>query len=398
MSRPLRRLGRGAREAWEVPRDLLLGRYPPFVTGGELPHGEVPVFVFHGVEPAPFARKLAYLADNGYVTLSADEYAGVIRGRRKAPPRAVVLTFDDGRGSVWTVAAPLLRKHGMKAVVFLVPGRTASRPGPLPPTWEDVEAGRVQASAALGREDDERALLSWEEIEALVRTELVDFQSHTLRHARVHTGPRLCGFVTPRSRRGYDAFDQPLLRDGDRDLLGDEAPLGAPLFHSAPRTSEELRFFEDPEVRRACVAEVTAAGGDRFFARSDWEARLRRLLRRTRICGRFETADERARAIRSELADARRLIEQHTGRPVVHLCYPWHSAGPTARQLAAEVGYESAFCGKVPGIPITRSGGDLREIARIGEDYMELLPGRGRATLAEVLRRKWARRFGGALR
>jgi len=32
------------------------------------------------------------------------------------------------------------------------------------------------------------------------------------------------------------------------------------------------------------------------------------------------------------------------------------------------------------------------------EDYVELLPGRGRATLAEVLRRKWARRFGGALR
>ena len=395
---PLRRFGHGAREAWEVPRDLLLGRYPPFVTGGELPRGEVPVFVFHGTEPPSFARKLAHLAENGYVTLSADEYVAVIRGRREAPPRAVVLTFDDGRGSVWSVAAPLLRKHGMKAVVFLVPGRIASRPGPLPPTWEDVEAGRAPASAVLGREDGEGALLSWEEIEALARTGLVDFQSHTLRHARVHTGPRLSGFVTPRSRRGYDAFDQPLLRYGGVDLLGEEAPLGAPLFHSAPRTSEELRFFEDPEVRRACVAEVAASGGDGFFARSDWEARLRRLLRRTPIRGGFEAADERARAIRSELADSRRLVEEHTGHPVVHLCYPWHSAGPTARQLAAEVGYETAFCGKVPGVPITRSGGDLREIARIGEDYVELLPGRGRATLAEVLRLKWTRRFGGVLR
>ena len=80
---PLRRLGRSAREAWEVPRDLLRGRYPPFVTGGELPRGDVPVFVFHGAEPDSFSRKLAHLAENGYVTLSAEEYVAVLRGQRK---------------------------------------------------------------------------------------------------------------------------------------------------------------------------------------------------------------------------------------------------------------------------------------------------------------------------
>ena len=105
---PLRRLARTRGEAWEVPRDLLLGRYPAFVTGGGLPRGEVPVFVFHEAEPEAFARQLAHLADNGYVTLSADEYVGVLRGSAPAPERAVVLTFDDGRGSVWSVAAPLL--------------------------------------------------------------------------------------------------------------------------------------------------------------------------------------------------------------------------------------------------------------------------------------------------
>jgi peptidoglycan/xylan/chitin deacetylase (PgdA/CDA1 family) len=395
---PLRKLGDSAREAWEVPRDLLLRRYPPFVTGGELPRGDVPVFVFHGAEPRSFSRKLAHLADNGYVTLSADEYLAVLRGRREAPPRAVVLTFDDGRGSVWSVAFPLLRKHGMKAVVFLVPGRVSARPGPLPPTVEDVEAGRADAAAVLAREEGDGALLSWPEIEALARTGLFDFQSHTLRHARVHTGPQLAGFVTPASRRGYAAFDQPLLRDGERDLVGEEAPLGAPLLRSAPRTSEETRFFEDAAVRDACVAEVAKEGGEGFFSRSDWEARLRRVFGREHVPGRYETADERAEAVRGELALSRRLIEERTGRPVVHLCYPWHTAGPTARRLAAEVGYESAFCGKVPGVPITRPGGDPRSIARIGEDYVELLPGRGRGTLADVLRRKWARRFGGALR
>ena len=220
----LRSIGRSAREAWEVPRDLLLGRYPAFVTGGGLARGEVPVFVFHEAEPASFARQLEHLSRNGYTTLSIDEYLAVLRGSLKAPERAVLLTFDDGRGSVWSVAAPLLRQHGMRAVVFLVPGRVPTH------------APRAASEHA--------ALLSWQEIDTLVRGGLIDFQSHTLLHARVHTGPALAGFVTPQSQRGYDAFDQPLVRDGERDLVGAEVPLGTPLLQSSPRTSEDLRFFE----------------------------------------------------------------------------------------------------------------------------------------------------------
>jgi peptidoglycan/xylan/chitin deacetylase (PgdA/CDA1 family) len=389
---------RAVAEAWEVPRDLALGRYPAFVTGGPLPRGDVPVFVFHGAEPESFGRRLAHLADNGYVTLSVDEYTDVLRGTRPAPDRAVLLTFDDGRGSVWGVAAPLLRRHGMKAVVFLVPGRMRSRPGPPAPTWDDVEAGHVPAAEVLRREDGDGALLSWEEVEALSREGLLAFQSHTLQHARVHTAPRLAGFVTPRSRRGYEAFDQPLVRARGRDLLGEEVPLGTPLFQSAPRTSEALRFLEDESVRRACVDAAAEGGGEGFFSRGDWAARLKAAFGRTPVRGHVETPEDRARAIAHELAESRRLIEARTGRPCVHLCYPWHAAGPTARRLAVDAGYQTAFCGKVEGVPITRPGADPAAIARIGEDYLELLPGRGRVTLAEVLRRKWARRFGGGLR
>jgi peptidoglycan/xylan/chitin deacetylase (PgdA/CDA1 family) len=382
-------------EAWEVPRDLLLGRYPPFVTGGTLPRGDVPVFVLHGAEPRSLEPKLRHLAENGYETLTASEYLGVLTGEREAPERAVVLTFDDGRGSVWSVAHPLLARHGMKAVVFLVPGRMRSRAGPPAPTWSDVLAGRAKADAVLDREQGDGALLSWEEVEALAGTGLFDFQSHTLTHARVHVSPRVEGFVTPASRRGYDAFDQPLLRAAGRDLLGEEAPLGAPLLRSVPRTAEALRFFEDEEARQACVDRVAAEGGPDFFDHPGWVERLRRCLPRRPLAGRVETPQERSRALMRELAEAKRLIEEHTARPVTHLCYPWHAFGPTAERLALEAGYRTAFCGKVGGVPLTRRGDDPRRIARLGEDYVELLPGRGRSTLLNVLRRKWRRRFGG---
>ena len=106
---PLKTLGQKARDAFEVPRDLFLGRYPAFVTGGPLPRGHVPVFVFHSLEPESFARKLQHLADNDYVTLSATEYFQFLMGTRPAPQNAVVLTFDDGRGSLWSIGQPLMR-------------------------------------------------------------------------------------------------------------------------------------------------------------------------------------------------------------------------------------------------------------------------------------------------
>src|SRR4029079_19020506 len=128
--------------------------------------GHVPVFVFHSLEKERFARQLAFLADHGYVNLGADQYLAVLDGRETAPERAVLLTFDDGRGSLWTVGGPLLRRHGMKGVVFLVPGRMQSRRRPPAPTCDDVEAGGAEAPAVSARESGEGALLSWEETAA----------------------------------------------------------------------------------------------------------------------------------------------------------------------------------------------------------------------------------------
>ena len=393
---PLSRILRSASEALEVPRDLLLGRYPAFVTGGPLPRGDVPVFVFHSVLFETFGRQMRYLADNGYVSLSVEEYYQGIMGTRPFPERAVLLTFDDGRGSLWSVGAPLLRRHGLRGVVFLVPARMRSRPGPLPPTLDDLEAGRASAEAVLAREAGEGAFLSWEEVGSLARAGIFEFESHTLTHARIHVAPVLAGFVRPEMRRGYAAMDVPLIAEGSSDLLAEDVPLGTPILASAPRTSEHLRFFEEPDVRSACVAAVAEGGGLAFFERADGDAQLRRLVARQPIRGRVETPEEREAALRRELGLARTAIEERTGRPAVHLCYPWHTAGPTARRLARETGYLTAFCGKVPGVAVSRAGSDPLAIARIGEDYVELLPGRGRASLLTVLRRKWARRLRGA--
>jgi peptidoglycan/xylan/chitin deacetylase (PgdA/CDA1 family) len=277
------------------------------------------VFVFHSLEADSFGQKLKYLAENDYVTLSATEYFQFLMGTRPAPQNSVVLTFDDGRGSLWSIGQPLMRRYKMKGIVFLVPGRVPSRPGPLPPTWDDVEARRQSPETILAREKGDGAFLSWEEIDSLSRSGVFEFQSHTLTHARIHIAPRVTGFLSPGLRHGYTAMDVPLIEIDGQDRLAHEVPLGTPLLRSESRTSESMRFYEDPDIRRACV-ETVAEEGEGFFARGDWSARLRRLVQRRPIGGRWETSEAREAALRAELAGARGLSEVHTGRPVLHNC------------------------------------------------------------------------------
>jgi len=67
---------------------------------------------------------------------------------------------------------------------------------------------------------------------------------------------------------------------------------------------------------------------------------------------------QRAAAWREELLGSKRQIEERLGREVRHVCFPWHASTPASERLAAEVGYRTLWCGKLPGTPITRHGGD----------------------------------------
>lgn len=379
----MRGFGELASKTWkslEVPRDLFLGRYPAFVTGGPLRKGDIPVFVFHSLEPEDFSRKLEHLQRNGYVTLSGTEYHQILLEKARAPEKAVLLTFDDGRASLRTVGLPLMRRYGARGLAFLVPGRIPSRPG-LPPVFPEGDHLR---------DNGEDPFLSWEELLDLKRSGLFEFGSHTLSHSRVHVSREVVGFMRPGFGKGLEAMDVPWIRESDRDLLASEIPLGTPLFRSLPRTSEAYRFFESEGLREACRKVVREEGCLAFFDRSGWEKDLRSHV--GPVHGRLETDAERVESLSKELRESRSLIESHTGTLPVHLCFPWHASGPTSRRLAQAAGYETAFVGKVRGTPITHSGDDFLKIARIGEDYLELLPGQGRETLRRVLTGKWSRR------
>jgi peptidoglycan/xylan/chitin deacetylase (PgdA/CDA1 family) len=67
-----------------------------------------------------FAAQMAFLARARYRVLSLDEALACIAGERPIPPRAVVLTFDDGYENFYEYAYPPLARHGFPAIVYLI--------------------------------------------------------------------------------------------------------------------------------------------------------------------------------------------------------------------------------------------------------------------------------------
>jgi len=113
-----------------------------------------------------FAVQMAYLKRLGYAVIPLDDAVAGLFDGAPLPRRAVVLTFDDGYQNFAEHAAPILRRHGFPATVFLV----AERIG--------------QAAEWLGDGQVKAALMDAETIRGL-SAQGVTFGSHTLTHPRL---------------------------------------------------------------------------------------------------------------------------------------------------------------------------------------------------------------------
>ena len=99
----------------------------------------VPILMYHylGDAPSPeerpyfvsasaFAEQMAFLHERRYRTLGLDELTACFRDGAVLPSRAIVITFDDGHESFETLAAPILRKHGFRATMFVITSKIGS--------------------------------------------------------------------------------------------------------------------------------------------------------------------------------------------------------------------------------------------------------------------------------
>jgi peptidoglycan/xylan/chitin deacetylase (PgdA/CDA1 family) len=68
--------------------------------------------------PADFANQMDYVA-NRYNVISGVELADCVKKRRKLPPHAAMITFDDGYYDNYSNAYPILKARNLPAIIFL---------------------------------------------------------------------------------------------------------------------------------------------------------------------------------------------------------------------------------------------------------------------------------------
>lgn len=335
--------------------DLVTGQYPGFVFGGRVKDA-LPVFHFHEVAPEDLEGRFRYLADNGYRTVCSDAIARYVLDGVRPGPRAVTLCFDDACRSLWTVAAPLLRRYGFRAIAYAIPGRTAETPPANDPPF-----------------------VTWPQLRALHDEGIVDVQSHTFSHSMVFASRRITGFVTPRYAR-EPLLSRPRIRAPDRGApplrFLDPGSLGAPLHPVRSRMSDGFRYLEDDALRRRLVEHVRREGGAAFFSRPGWRTELQLLAGPPG--GRIESREERSGAIREELGRSREVLESRLRCRIRHLCFPWGVAGEVALRAARETGYRTAFADRWLGRRAVRPGDEPFRLMRLPNRYIFALPGEGR--------------------
>ena len=137
--------------------------------------------------------------------LSLAAWDDIAAGRAPAPPRAVMVTFDDGYRSVLTHAVPVLEQHGIPAVVFVCTSPVERQVR----FWFDAVAGahgeaaveqaktlahREWQEAVRGAERrtdaaDPHAPLTVGEVQQLAAHPLVSIGAHTMSHPILAKAP-----------------------------------------------------------------------------------------------------------------------------------------------------------------------------------------------------------------
>jgi hypothetical protein len=359
--------------------------FPPY------PVYEIPVFTFHTALPDWFDEQCRHLVENGYRTLSADEFNFRLKNSKSKPEKTILMTFDDGLKQVWSVAYPILKKYGLHATCFLIPGCIPEANNEVRPTLDDVWLGTVQSSDVMGTRKNELPLASWEEIKIMHESGVIDFQSHTMNHAVVPVSDEITDFVHP----GYDPhfygnIHIPLYTQNGQDVISRKPSLGMPIYAAKPRMQAEARYFDDENLRKHCVDEVDKRGGRAFFEESNWRSILRRLVSAYKgshkLCSRYEKPEERDLAIFEELLMSKKVIEEKLpGKEVTQLCYPWYDAGNFAIEASRKAGYKVNFFGQRKGRYTNIPGQDPFDVVRVEEIFLQRLPGKGRESVTQTL-------------
>lgn len=148
------------------------------------------------IDERTLAEFFSWLEASDYHPVSLQQIVDARADGPRLPPRAVLLTFDDGYESAYTKAFPLLRRFGYPAVMALVT------------SWLEVPAAQPVTGFSEVSPPLREAFLSWAQAREMAASGLVEFASHSdAMHQGIPGNPQ--GNLQPAATTlAYDAATQ----------------------------------------------------------------------------------------------------------------------------------------------------------------------------------------------
>jgi len=295
-----------------------------------------------------FERHLVWLKGR-YNTISLGEYRQIREGLSDPVRNPLIITFDDGYMDNWIWAFPILKRHGMKATIFVSPEFTDAFEG-CRPNLEDYEAGRASLD-----EITRWGFLSWDEMRMMEKSGLIDIQSHSLTHTKYPVSDRLTGFHHPGGDILYPASNAFLGRKPyyiDDPGFGTLLPYGYPLFED--RASLMARKVEiNPDFIADCIRLFDKYDFGSYSYTSAFNI-AEPLYNEYRSAGKLitstESEEEYIARVKDEMRLSKEIIEEMLGKKVEYLCWPHGSNNDLLHWLAIEAGYLMTTTGKAEGV------------------------------------------------
>jgi peptidoglycan/xylan/chitin deacetylase (PgdA/CDA1 family) len=197
----------------------------------ELKEGEKPIYT---MTPDEFAAQMAFLSQQGFQSLSFDEYADLARGLAAPPERAVLVTFDDGYADNYHLAWAIAAHYGIKINLFLCTGLIE---GDAPSIYSELPP---EAKTSLEQYPQLWRPLTWTEINLMAACGVgIGFHSHNhgnfgqltadqisrdvaigLKFFEIRSGVRPKAFAFPGGSHGtYNTRAVSIIRDHGLELL-----------------------------------------------------------------------------------------------------------------------------------------------------------------------------------
>ncbi|PAT43262.1 poly-beta-1,6-N-acetyl-D-glucosamine N-deacetylase PgaB [Vandammella animalimorsus] len=121
---------------------------------------------FLAVTTHKLVAELAWLRENGYQAVSVQQILDAHEGKTPLPPKAILLTFDDGYRSFYTRVFPLLKSYQWPALLAPV-GHWVGAPDTQP----EIDFGGLNVPR--------KHFSNWEEIREVHASGLVEIAAHT---------------------------------------------------------------------------------------------------------------------------------------------------------------------------------------------------------------------------